>query len=220
MNTSTYETERLNDTVAVTGSDVTDGKSGRGRFAQGPDSLFVTYPSLDAMVADLTPATRDAMAPDFSDAALSTIPIVEHARNLLRAVLIEIEWLPVFGADLSSGRTLELKGIRDRGIPYAPAKWDAAPLSDAERQACSRATLQLQGLGLLERITEPRRDRVTHVRPTASGLRLALQLAGPDADRLAIREGLGLTTWGKELADGMQTEPCPNSADAPDELKA
>ena len=50
------------------------------------------------------------------------------------------------------------------------------------------------------KITEPRRDRVTHLQLTTLGLRLALSRAGRHADRSAITEGLRLTRWGKDLA--------------------
>jgi hypothetical protein len=145
----------------------------------------------------------DATAADPDDMAQIAIPISEHARKLLRAVLIEIKSLPAFGHDLPNGRTLELRAIRDKGIPYQPSKWDDAPLNDAERQAYSRAALQLQMHGLLERITEQHRDRVTHVRLTPRGLRLALRLAGNGVNRLAITEGLRLTNWGRELVTEM-----------------
>jgi hypothetical protein len=217
MNSSTYEYEPVSGTPDRAGPTVTATENGLGCLAQWPDSPVVTYSSLDAMVANPASATRDAMAADSDDAALAAIPISEHARRLLRAILIEVEWLPAFGCDLPNGRTLELKGIRDKGIPYAPSKWDDVPLSDAQRQAYSRAAIQLQQYGLLERITESRRDRVTHVRLTPNGLRLALQLAGPDADRSAVAEGLRRTNWGRELAAGVPIEPCRENTAPQDE---
>ena len=94
----------------------------------------------------------------------------------------------------------ELVQMRDNGIPYRPAEWYGIALDCAERQAYSRAAMRLEAYGVLRRITEPRRDRVTHLQLMPLGLRLALRLAGRRADRSAIAEGLRLTRWGKDLA--------------------
>jgi hypothetical protein len=190
----------------MAGATVTSAESGVDWLALGLESPLMIYPSLDAMLANVTQAAMDATAADPDDMAQIAIPISEHARKLLRAVLIEIESLPAFGHDLPNGRTLELRAIRDKGIPYRPSTWNGAPLNDTERQAYSRAALQLQMYGLLERITEQHRDRVTHVRLTDKGLRLALRLAGRDIDRSAHIEGLRLTNWGRELVKELRVE--------------
>ena len=132
--------------------------------------------------------------------ALGSIPVNDHAEKILFGVLAEIEALPIFGPALTRGATPELVQIRDNGIPYRPAEWYGIPLDCAERQAYSRAAIRLEAHGVLRRITEPRRDRVTHLQLTATGLRLALSRAGRRADRSAIAEGLRLTRWGKDLA--------------------
>lgn len=139
--------------------------------------------------------------------APASVPLNEHARRLLLSVLAEIQALPILAAPSMRGMPLELADIRDRGIPYRPAQWDNAPLDYARRQAYSRAAQWLEGMGFLRRITERHRNRVTHVQLTASGLQLALWLAGRHADRLAIAEGLRLTNWGKELASRIHVKP-------------
>ena len=132
---------------------------------------------------------------------LASIPLNEYGRNLLLSVLAEIKTLPALANPLG------LAEARDLGIAYKPAQWDSAPLDYARRQAYSRAALRLENLGVLRRITERHRDRVTHVQLTATGLRLALWLAGRRADRSAIAEGLRLTNWGKELAAKIRVKP-------------
>lgn len=86
------------------------------------------------------------------------------------------------------------------GVPYCPRAWLGRVLSSAERMAYSRATRRLAIAGQVERIMQCRRDRVTHLRPTPLGLSTALALAGDEADRGAIREGLARTLWGRLLA--------------------
>jgi len=126
-----------------------------------------------------------------------------HAADILAAVLAEIEALKHLGTALEEGASPRLAGLRDVGIAYRPDDWFGGPLSGARRKAYSRAAARLEGAGLLLRITEPNRDRVTHLQLTAAGLRRALRLVGPRADLAAIAEGLGRTTWGRELAAGL-----------------
>jgi len=134
-----------------------------------------------------------------------------HAADILAAVLAEIEALRQLGIALEAGASRRLAQLRDLGIPYRPDDWFGGPLNWARRKAYSRAAARLEGAGLLLRITEPNRDRVTHVQLTAAGLRRALRLVGPRADLAAVAEGLGRTTWGKELAAGLTPRRRPES---------
>lgn len=88
--------------------------------------------------------------------------------------------------------------FRRFGVRYAPEFWLGRP-SAAVRQSCSRAVRHLTQQGLLERVTEPVRDRVRFVRPTAAGLERAIELAREALDRVAIAQGLSQTLWGSEL---------------------
>ena len=145
--------------------------------------------------------SRTASMPNKSTRiALASIPVNEFAEKILFGVLAEIETLPMLRSALTQGATPELVGLRDTGIPYRPAEWYGVALDCAARQSYSRAAIRLEAHGVLRRITEPRRDRVTHLQLTATGLRLALSRAGRRADRSAIAEGLRLTRWGKDLA--------------------
>jgi len=136
-----------------------------------------------------------------------------HAADVLVAVLAEIEALKHLGTALEDGASPRLTRVRDLGIPYRPDDWFDGPLSGARRKSYSRAAARLEGAGLLLRITEPNPDRVTHLQLTAAGLRRALRLVGPRADLAAIAEGLGRTTWGKELAAGLTAGRRPQSRD-------
>lgn len=67
-----------------------------------------------------------------------------------------------------------LIAIRERGegdiVRYAPAAWFPETPTSARRKRWSRWTRRLARAGLLERITEPSRDRVTDVRLTPDGM--------------------------------------------------
>ena len=130
----------------------------------------------------------------------ANVRLDDYAQKILLALLAEIEALPVLGSGLQQGAAYELLQIRDMGIPYRPGVWYGASLDCAQRQAYSRAAIRLEGAGFVRRITEPRRDRVTHLQPTVDGLRMALRLAGRRADRSAVAAGLSMTRWGRELA--------------------
>ena len=129
----------------------------------------------------------------------ATIPLDDYAKKILLAVLAEIEVLPMWGTALREGATWELARVRDQGVAYQPVAWYGTPLSCAQRKAYSRAAARLEVAGLLWRITEQNRNRVTHLRLTAAGLRRALQMAGRRANRSVIIEGLRQTAWGKYL---------------------
>ncbi|MEQ8785115.1 MAG: hypothetical protein RIC55_02410 [Pirellulaceae bacterium] len=84
------------------------------------------------------------------------------------------------------------------GVPYQPNQW-FGPLTMAERKACSRAAKRLESEGLVERVTQRGRNRVTHLRPTAAGICSALETAEPQADRAAIVDGLRRMNWAGHL---------------------
>lgn len=137
----------------------------------------------------------DKMPPIVAAAALDL-----YAKRILWALLGETEALRVLGPELERGESRPLAALRDLGIPYRPAEWAGAPLTGACRKAFSRATARLEAAGLVSRVTEENRDRVHYLRLTPAGLRWGLRLVGRRADRAALAEGLGRTTWGKSLA--------------------
>ena len=136
-----------------------------------------------------------------------------HAADILAAVLAEVEALKDLGRALEEGTSRRLAELRDLGIPYRPDDWFGGPLSWACRKAYSRAAVRLEAAGLIVRITQPKRDRVTHLQLTAAGLRRALRLVRRRADPTAVAEGLGRTTWGKQLAAGLTAGRCSPSRD-------
>ena len=176
-------------------------------FPELAESSQTTQSHKSKAFAKAARARTVAMSSKSARMPLASIPLNDSGRKLLLSVLAGIETLPGLGDVLTRGTTWELVQLRDKGIPYQPAQWDNTPLNEARRQAYSRAAVQLENRGVLRRITEPYRDRVTHVQLTATGLRLALRLAGRHADRLAIAEGLRLTPWGKELAGAIRVQP-------------
>jgi hypothetical protein len=140
-----------------------------------------------------------------------------NARTVLLNLLAQIEILPELDACVWDDPDQYPATIRTIGIPYKPRAWFDKSLDTSRRQAYSRATRWLEQAGLVRRIMEPHRNRITHLRFTLEGLITALEIAGPGADRLTIAEGLQLTHWGRKLADKIRFEPRQDDPNASDQ---
>jgi hypothetical protein len=136
---------------------------------------------------------------DYDADELLCVPVDAAGQRLLRAMLAEIESFGELAEDVAHSQHVHMLGMRFRGVPYQPCQW-FAPLTNAARMAYSRAARRLEDTGWVWRVTEERRDRVTHLQPTEAGLQLALELV-PGADRAALARGLRHTTWGHALAE-------------------
>ena len=122
------------------------------------------------------------------------------SRLLLLGILAEIEQFAEVPDDAFAAGDRFIVGMCGSGGPFAPAVWVGKPLPPARRMSFSRAARRLAARGQVVRVTERLRDRVRYLVPTPEGLRRALALAGDQADRQAIREGLYRTRWGRALA--------------------
>lgn len=128
-----------------------------------------------------------------------TASLDSHAQGLLLALLAEIEALGELHEALLDAPDVDLACLRQVGIPYRPTAWFRPRLTAARRQSLSRAARNLERAGLLRRILEPQRERVTHLQLTAQGLATALHLAGPQANPVTVLAGLERTAWGEPL---------------------
>lgn len=87
--------------------------------------------------------------------------------------------------------------IKVFGPPYDPKLWweaDHGVIGVAERQAFSRAAKTLEAAGLVVLIRQ-HGTRLSHLKPTAKGLQVALRLT-PEADRVSIAKAVRTATWG------------------------
>lgn len=123
-----------------------------------------------------------------------------NADQMLLTLLAEVEVFAELPDDLLDAPEPYLYALQTAGVPYRPAAWLGGPLPPARRMACSRTARCLARAGLVRRMTEARRDRVRYLQPTVDGLVRALELAGRDADKTAVVEGLRRTRWGRGLA--------------------
>ena len=141
-------------------------------------------------------AVTGSAGPDFfPEESVSSV-----ADAILLTVLAEIETFAEIPEELFVAPPRYVEQMASLGVPYRPRAWFGGSLPPRLRKVCSRAVDRLEWSGLIERITEPKRDRVTHLRPTQAGLRAALEIAATSADRRAINEALRRTDWGGELS--------------------
>ncbi len=105
-----------------------------------------------------------------------------------------------------------IRAMQTVGVPYSPSTWFGA-LAPAERKRLTRATKRLEVLGYLERVTEPNRDRATHVRPTYAALAWVIDTAGESVNLAELSEGLSRCEWaddlGRQLRAGDRTQHFP-----------
>jgi hypothetical protein len=99
-----------------------------------------------------------------------------------------------------------LNGMLTTGIPYRPKRWLPPPLSPAVRMACSRAARLLEQQKMAQRVTEPKRNRVTHLIPTPVGLAVGMTGTRGIIDGNAVLKGLQRTLWARECLATIETD--------------
>ncbi len=127
--------------------------------------------------------------------------IDRDGNRILLEMLAEIEVFSTIDDLLFETKHPYVRSVQRLGIPYRPAAWFGGPLSGTRRKAISRAAAKLAVWGFVERRTQNRRDRVTHLRLTPRGFRRAFQLADK-IDLRQLAQSLARIDW----ADGLWTE--------------
>jgi hypothetical protein len=130
--------------------------------------------------------------------------------ELARCLVAEIE---VFG-ELAWAkfpiRTNWLIGMEYYGVPFEPTYW-ATRKDDRKRMRLVRTTKQLVELGHLQRLTRQRKNRTSHVVPTADFLAETITQLDVEACRNEIFAGLQKTHWGRPLIESVRDQLKPNS---------
>lgn len=149
--------------------------------------------------------------------------IDRDSNRILLQMLAEIEVFSTIDDLLFETKHPYVPSVRRLGIPYRPAAWFGDPLSGTRRKAISRAAMKLAVWGFIERRTQNRRDRVTHLRLTPTGFRRAFHLADK-IDLRQLAQSLARIDWaeglGKELDDlAPNAEPGQSMLDVPPRLR-
>ncbi|MDA7874266.1 hypothetical protein N9B17_03775 [Rhodopirellula sp.] len=119
--------------------------------------------------------------------------------QLASRLLAEIEVFSEIDVSAVGISSTWLDGMRNRGIPFTPEDWSATH-GPSRKMQLVRAARDLESMGLLRRITEPHRNRTTHVIPSIQLLQQTIVKLNGHANVAAICSGLQQTHWGHELA--------------------
>jgi len=138
--------------------------------------------------------------------------------QLASRLLAEIEVFAEIDVSAVGISSTWLNGMRNRGIPFTPEYWSARH-GPSRKMQLVRAARDLEEKGLLQRLTEPHRDRTTYVIPSITLLRQTIEKLSGQADVNAICLGLRKTLWGAEHAVqlGQWTAALPQLAIQPGE---
>lgn len=134
-------------------------------------------------------------------------------RFVLESLLREIEKfgrLPEWRRRLTNP---EAEQMILRGVRYKPSRWTSEAITPARRVQLSRTIRRLDATGLVTRLTERGRDRVSCLQFTTGGLSLALNLADGAVNFDAVIDGLDLTDWGQLILESFDPLPPIDLAD-------
>lgn len=119
--------------------------------------------------------------------------------DLLFPIVADIEWLGTpDGKRLAETDAPNIRELQTVGVRYQPSAWHDS-LTKKERNRLSHTAKRLEAAGFLERITEPQRDRVTHIRPTSKALRWVIEAAKGSVNQPALLEGVKSCHWAAGL---------------------
>ncbi|XZE55111.1 hypothetical protein SH139x_001106 [Planctomycetaceae bacterium SH139] len=130
--------------------------------------------------------------------------------ELARCLVAEIEVFGELAFARFSIRDKWLIGMEYYGVPFEPTYW--ATRKDARKKMrLVRTTRKLVEFGHLQRLTRQRKDRTSHVVPTANFLAEAVTQLDVEVSRNAFFAGLQKTQWGRPLIEPIRDQLEPNS---------
>ncbi len=117
---------------------------------------------------------------------------------LAKCLLAELEIFAEINLDTPGIMDSWLTGMLRHGIPFTPSYWTGND-SPGAKMRLVRAAAQLEQKGLLKRVTEPNRDRTTHVIPSLALISETIGRLGDDVNVDAVISALSRTDWGVGL---------------------
>ncbi len=102
--------------------------------------------------------------------------------ELLCNVMADIETFIELSDRLQRSDERFVRAIREVGVPYTPSSWKRGSITSAQKMAYTRAVRRLEQSGFIHRISESKRDRTTHVRPTETAIAFMIDQLGSQID--------------------------------------
>ncbi|EMI43794.1 hypothetical protein [Rhodopirellula sp. SWK7] len=107
-------------------------------------------------------------------------------------------------------RTSWLIGMTYHGVPFEPSYW-ATIKNASKKMRLVRTTKKLVEIGLLQRLCLRRKDRTSHVVPTAGFLAETITELDVEVSRNDFFAGLNKSDWGRDLIEPIREQLEPNS---------
>ena len=102
--------------------------------------------------------------------------------ELLCTVMADIETFIELSDRLQRSDERFVRAIREVGVPFTPSSWKRGSITSAQKMAYTRAVRRLEQSGFIHRISESKRDRTTHVRPTETAIAFMIDQLGSQID--------------------------------------
>ena len=118
-----------------------------------------------------------------------------NQKYLAKWLVAELEVFAEIDLDMPGITDSWIVGMLRHGIPFTPSYW-AGDENPRRKMQLVRAAKQLEQIGLLERVTEPSRDRTTHVIPSLALISETIDQLGDEANVDAVIAALSRTDWG------------------------
>lgn len=119
--------------------------------------------------------------------------------HLAKCLVAELEVFAEIDLDLPGIKSSWLTGMLHHGIPFSPSYW-VGDENPRRKMRLVRAAKQLEQKGLLTRVTEPNRDRATHVIPSLELISETIDQLSDEANLGAVVAALSRTDWGAGIA--------------------
>ena len=118
---------------------------------------------------------------------------------LAKCLLAELEVFAEIDLDVPGITDSWIVGMLRHGVPFTPSYW-GGDKNPRRKMQLVRAAKQLEQMGRLKRVTEPNRDRTTHVIPTPELISETIGRLGDEVSVDAVIAALSRTDWGAGIA--------------------
>lgn len=115
--------------------------------------------------------------------------------ELLCNMMADIETFIELSDRLQRSDERFVRSIREVGVPFTPSSWKRGNITAAQKMAYTRAVRRLERSGFITRISESKRDRTTHVRPTKMAVVFMIDQLGPQIDCDQLFESISRMHW-------------------------
>ncbi|MDZ4850824.1 MAG: hypothetical protein SGI77_16170 [Pirellulaceae bacterium] len=115
-------------------------------------------------------------------------------------VLADTKTFAEIGRRVRMSKMRFTKSMGEVGVPFTSSLWKCGRATASQRMAYTRAVRRLERMRLIARISEPSRDRTTHVKPTEAAIATLIEYLGEQISLGGLVASLSLTDWGQALA--------------------